>query len=65
MCVDGAAGMMRGRVFVRMGVDERSAQGRSLNGQCKRDGDYLPHDVPIVRDPAHGVKEKSRPLTNL
>jgi hypothetical protein len=37
-------------VVIGMRVDERSAQGRSLDGQRDRDGNDLPHDVPIVRD---------------
>ena len=44
--------MVLGGVVVGMRVDERSAQGRSLDGQRERDGEDPPHDVPIVRDPS-------------
>jgi hypothetical protein len=48
-----------GGVVIGMRVDERSAQGRSLDGQRERDGDDLPHDVPIVRDPSAWRQGKS------
>ena len=41
-----------GGVVIGMRVHERSAQGRSLDGQRERDGEDPPHDVPIVRDPS-------------
>ena len=48
--------MVLGRLVIWMQVDERSAQGRSLDGQRERDGNNLPHDAPIVRDSGRRVK---------
>ena len=56
MCVNRPGAVVLGRLVVRVRVDERSAQRRSLNSQREPDGNDLPHDVPIVRDPGRGVK---------
>lgn len=57
--VNGATLMMRGRVVVRVRVNERCAQGRELNGRRKRDGNELPHDRSIVREPGQAVKRRT------
>jgi hypothetical protein len=54
--VHGPAVVVLGRLIAGMGVQERSAQGRSLKGERERNRQCLPHDAFIVRDPAHGVK---------
>lgn len=59
MCVNRPAAMVLGGLVIRVRVDERSAQGRRLDSQRERDGNDLPHGVPIVRDPGHGVKRAS------
>lgn len=43
MCVDRPTAVVLGGVVIRMRVYERSAQGRSLDGQGERQSDYLPH----------------------
>src|SRR5688572_5048115 len=58
MSMDLPSLMMLGGVVVGMRVDERSPQGRRLDGQCEREGDYLPHGVLIVRDPTIGRQGK-------
>lgn len=56
MCVNRAGAVVLSGVVIRVRVDERSAQGRRMDSQRERDRNDLPHDVPIVRDPGHGVK---------
>ena len=56
MCMNLPSAVMLGRVVIWMRVNERSAQGRSLDGQREREGNNLPHDGPIVRDSGHRVK---------
>ena len=48
--------MVLGGVVVGMRVDERSAQGRSLDGQRERDGDDLPHVSPLLVTSLRRVK---------
>jgi hypothetical protein len=57
MCMNLASTMMVGLVVIRVRVDERSAEGRSLDGQQEREGNHFPHDVAIVVDYAHRVKD--------
>jgi hypothetical protein len=56
MCVDFARSMMLGGVVVGMRVDERSPHSSGLDRERQREGENLPHDVPIVRDCSYGVK---------
>jgi hypothetical protein len=56
MCMDGPPVVVLGHVIVGMGVDERSAQGCGLDGQREREGENLPHDVPLFVTGAYCVK---------
>lgn len=56
MCMNLPSAVMLGRMVIWMRVDERSAEGCSLDRQREREGNNLPHDVPIVRDSGRRVK---------
>jgi hypothetical protein len=58
MCMNLARVMMVGRVVVGMRVEERTAQGRSLDGQRERDDENPPHDVQLLVTTPPGVKPR-------
>jgi hypothetical protein len=48
MSVNGPSAMVFGCVLVRMRMDERSPQGRSLEGHRNRYSNHLSHELLIV-----------------
>ena len=56
MCVNGTTGMVVRRVVIRMLMDERSGQDRSLKGKAQRDGNGLLHRTSQLLAP--------RPMTS-
>ena len=48
--------VMLRRMVIRMGVDERSADGRSLQSHRDRSGEYPSHDASLLEVIARRVK---------